>query len=62
MQFGHAGEKTLRFSVKQDILKGAKSENLDFCEHCMLGRQKRVSFGTTIHKTKCILDYVHNDI
>jgi len=40
-------------------LKGTKACKLEFCEHCVLGKQRRVKFGTTIHNTKGILDYVH---
>ncbi|CAL9031518.1 unnamed protein product [Prunus brigantina] len=35
---------------------------LEFCEHCVLGKQTRVKFGTAIHHTKGILDYVHTDV
>ncbi|KAE8706446.1 hypothetical protein F3Y22_tig00110393pilonHSYRG00191 [Hibiscus syriacus] len=31
---------------------GAKACKFNFCEHCVLGKQKRVKFGTTIHNTK----------
>ncbi|KAI3461497.1 hypothetical protein Pfo_018160 [Paulownia fortunei] len=59
---GHAGEKSLQTPSKQGLLKGAKVCKLDFCEHCVLGKQKRVKFGTAIHNTKGILDYVHSDV
>jgi transposase InsO family protein len=48
--------------VKQGLLKGAKTCKLDLCEHCVLGKQTRVKFGTAIHQTKGILDYVHSDV
>ena len=35
---------------------------MEFCEHCILGKQTRVKFGLTIHDTKMILDYVHSDM
>ena len=35
---------------------------LDFCEHCVLGKQKKVSFSTTKHHTQGILDYIHSDL
>ncbi|KAI3462209.1 hypothetical protein Pfo_018872, partial [Paulownia fortunei] len=60
MRLGHAGEKSLQTLAKQGLLKGAKVCKLDFCEHCVLGKQKRVKFGTAIHNTKGILDYVHS--
>ena len=35
---------------------------LDFCEHCVFGKQNRVSFGTEIHRTKGTLDYIYSDL
>ncbi|CAB4316429.1 unnamed protein product [Prunus armeniaca] len=62
MRIGHAGEKALQGLVKQGLLKGAKACKLEFCEHCVLGKQTRVKFGTAIHHTNDILDYVHTDV
>ncbi|KAE8673094.1 hypothetical protein F3Y22_tig00111812pilonHSYRG00176 [Hibiscus syriacus] len=52
MRLGHAGEKSLKILAKKGLLKGAKACKLNFCEHCVMGKQKRVKFGTTIHNTK----------
>ena len=62
MRLGHAGEKSLQTFSMQGLLKGAKTCKLDFCEQCVLGKQKRVKFGTAIHNTKGILDYIHTDV
>ena len=62
MRLGHAGEKAMQGLVKQGLLKGAKTCKLEFCEHCVLGKQTRVKFGTAIHQTKGVLDYVHTDV
>ena len=62
MRLGHAGEKALQGLVKQGLLKGAKTCKIDFCEHCVLGKQTKVKFGTAVHQTKGILDYVHSDV
>ncbi|XP_028126308.1 uncharacterized protein LOC114323049 [Camellia sinensis] len=62
MHLGHVGEKALQGLVKQGLLKGAKTGKLEFCEHCVLGKQTRIKFGTAIHRTKGILDYVHTDV
>ncbi|KAG8480135.1 hypothetical protein CXB51_024911 [Gossypium anomalum] len=62
MRLGHAGEKALQTLAKQGLLKGVNSCKLEFCEHCVLGKQTRVKFGSTIHNTKGILDYVHSDV
>ena len=45
-RLGHAGEKSLQTLAMQGLLKGAKTCKLDFCEQCVLGKQKRVKFGT----------------
>ncbi|PHU17199.1 hypothetical protein BC332_12894 [Capsicum chinense] len=62
MRLAHAGGKSLKILSDQEFLKGAKSGNLEFCEHCVKGKQTRVKFGTTIHNTKGILDYEHSDV
>ena len=59
MRLGHAGEKSLQTLAMQGLLKGAKTCKLDFCEQCVLGKQKRVKFGTAIHNIEGILDYIH---
>ena len=48
--------------MKQGLLKGATTCKLDFCEYCVLGKQTRIQFGTAVHQTKGILDYVHTDV
>ncbi|KAE8692759.1 hypothetical protein F3Y22_tig00110831pilonHSYRG00699 [Hibiscus syriacus] len=59
---GHVGEKSLKLLIDQGLLKGARACKLAFFEHCIKGKKTRVKFGTTIHDTKGILDYVHSDI
>ena len=62
MRHRHAGEKSLQTLAMQRLLKGAKTCKLDFCEQCVMGKQTRVKFGTTIHNTEGILDYIHTDV
>ena len=62
MRLGHAGEKSLQTLAMQGLLKGAKTCKLDFCGQCVLGKQKRVKFGTAIPNTEGILDYIHTDV
>ncbi|XP_019240442.1 PREDICTED: uncharacterized protein LOC109220424 [Nicotiana attenuata] len=62
MRLGHAGGKSLKTLSDQGLLKGVKTCNLEFCEHCVKGKQTRVKFGTAIYNTKGILDYVHYDV
>ncbi|XP_027118463.1 uncharacterized mitochondrial protein AtMg00300-like [Coffea arabica] len=62
MRLGHVGEKSLNLLMNQGLLKGASVCKLDFCEYCVKGKQTRIKFGTAIHDTKGILDYVHSDV
>ena len=55
-------KKTLQTLVKQGLLKVTNSCQLKICEHCVLGKQIRVKFGSVIHDTKGILDYIHSDV
>ena len=62
MRLGHAGEKSLQTLAMQGLLKGGKTYKLDFYEQCVMGKKNRVKFGTAIHNTKGILDYIHTDV
>ena len=55
MRLGHTNEKSLQTLMKQDLLKGANSCKLEFCEHCVLGKQTRVKFDSEIH-------YIHSNM
>ena len=62
MRLGHTGDKSLQVLAKQGLLKGAKTCKMELCEHCILGKKTRVKFGTAIHNTQGILDYIHTDV
>jgi hypothetical protein len=36
--------------------------NLEFCEHCVMGKQNRKPFGVGTHSSKEFLGYVHSDV
>ena len=44
------------------MLYGKKTEKFDFCEHCVFGKQHRVSFSTGVHRTKDTLNHIHSDV
>ena len=63
MRLGHMGEKGLTLLSKRGLLCGQSTGKMDFCEHCIFGKQKRVSFSSpAVHKTKGTLDYIHSDL
>ncbi|GJU24648.1 transposable element [Tanacetum coccineum] len=61
MRLGHMSEKGMVILSKRGLLDNHKVANLEFCEHCVIGKQKRVSFSKAIHQTKGTLDYLHAD-
>nr|GEV86095.1 retrovirus-related Pol polyprotein from transposon TNT 1-94 [Tanacetum cinerariifolium] len=59
-RLGQMGEKGMKNLAKKGLIK--VSCNLEFCEHCVFGKQKRISFSPGIHKTRDALDYIHSDL
>nr|GEY42173.1 retrovirus-related Pol polyprotein from transposon TNT 1-94 [Tanacetum cinerariifolium] len=59
-RLAHMGEKGMKNLAKKGLIK--VSCNLEFCEHCLFGKQKRVSFSPGIHRTRYALDYIHSDL
>ena len=62
MRLGHVGEKGLKALSKRGLLGDEQLGKLDFCEHCILGKQTRVKFDTAEHTTAGIIDYIHTDV
>nr|XP_016457574.1 PREDICTED: uncharacterized mitochondrial protein AtMg00300-like [Nicotiana tabacum] len=62
MRLGHMSARGLEMLSNRTLLEGEKINTLDFCEHCVLGKQKKVSFSTGKHKTRGVLDYIHSDL
>jgi hypothetical protein len=59
---GHMSEKGLKVLVDRKLLPSLKSLNLNFCKHCIYGKQCRQKFKTGRHISKGILDYIHSDV
>jgi len=45
---------------KNGCLGSAGTGKLDLCEHCVLGKQKKVSFSPAKYRRQGILDYIHS--
>ena len=39
-----------------------KLDKLEFCEHCILGKQHKVNFGSGMHHSSRPFEYVHSDL
>ena len=61
-RLGHMSEQGLHELCKRGLLDDHSISKLKFCEHCVFGKHKRVSFNISTHKSKGILDYVHSDL
>lgn len=61
-RLGHVSQRGLEELYKQGLLCGDKIETLEFCEHCVKGKAKRLRFSTAEHRTEGVFDYVHSDL
>ena len=43
-RLGHMSEKGMQILHKRNLFPNLKQIDLDFCEHCVYGKQKRVRF------------------
>ena len=56
-------EKGMKVMLSKDKLPGLKSVDVDICEDCICGMQKRVSFSTVRKTPKAEkLELVHTDV
>ncbi|KAG8503622.1 hypothetical protein CXB51_001566 [Gossypium anomalum] len=62
MRLGHMSENDMVELSKKRLLDGKGICKLNFCEHCVFGKQKRVRFTRGIHNTKRTLEYIHFDL
>ncbi|KAG8474900.1 hypothetical protein CXB51_031553 [Gossypium anomalum] len=62
MRLGHMSENGMVELSKRGLLDGQGICKLNFYEHCVFGKQKRVRFTRGIHNTKGMLEYIHSDL
>ncbi|KAG8503271.1 hypothetical protein CXB51_001260 [Gossypium anomalum] len=62
MCLGHMSENGMVELSKRGLLDGQGICKLNFCEHCVFGKQKRVRFTRGIHNMKGMLEYIHSDL
>jgi hypothetical protein len=63
-RMGHIGEKGLRAMHNKGMVEDFPECNLevDFCEHCIYGKQSRVRFPSGATRENGILELVHSDV
>jgi len=58
MRLGHMSECGMAELSHRGLLGSRKTGSLQFCEHCVFGKQTRLRFSRSVHTTRAILDYV----
>ena len=62
-RLSHISEKGLNVLAKKKFLSNIKSAKLEMCEHCLAGKQNRVSFKSYPPSRKTeLLELVHSDL
>ena len=62
-RLGHMSEKGMKLLASKGKLSGLKSVDMEFCETCVFGKQKKVSFTKTLRSLKKEkLEFVHTNV
>lgn len=61
-RLGHMSMKNLKVLVEKGILDNKRINNMEFCQSCILGKNKKHSFNVGKHNSDGILRYVHADL
>jgi hypothetical protein len=61
-RLGYMSEHGMEKLIKRELLVGCNRSKLEFYEHCIFGKHKRVKPNASFHTTKGILEYVHVDL
>ena len=62
-RLGHMSEKRMQILHSKNLLPDLKQVDLDFCEHCVYGKKKRVKFLKVGKENKSEkLELVHTDV
>ena len=62
MRLGYMRERGLQTLHSKGALPGIKHCKLNLCKFYIMGRQSRVAFTTSVHKTKGLLDLIYTDV
>lgn len=61
-RLAHTSIKNLKMLAEKGILDKKKISDLEFCENCVMGKNKRLSFSVGKHESEEVLRYVHSDL
>ena len=61
-RLGHMSMNNLKVLAGKGLVNGKEIKELDFCEHCIMGKSKKLSFNVGKHEAEDALNYVHADL
>ncbi|CAH9120743.1 unnamed protein product [Cuscuta epithymum] len=62
-RLSHISEKGLNCLIRNNVISGLGTIKLNKCDHCMAGKQNRVSFKSNSHHRKSsVLELIHSDV
>ncbi|CAA7059283.1 unnamed protein product [Microthlaspi erraticum] len=61
-RLGHMSLNNMKILSGKGLLEKNDVKDLSFCENCVMGKSKKLSFNVGKHNTKDALDYVHADL
>jgi hypothetical protein len=61
-RLGHMSSKYIDMLYEKEVFSKIGKNDLNFCEHYMMGKQKQKPFSVRTHSSKKFLEYVHSDV
>ena len=55
-------EKGMTILSKRGLLGSQGMGKLDYYDHCVFEKHKKIGFSTATHRTKGTLEYIHSDL
>lgn len=61
-RLGHMSINNMKILSGKGLIEKKEIKELAFCEHCVMGKSKKLSFNVGKHITEDILGYIHADL
>lgn len=62
LRLGHPAAVSVKQLVKKGLISEDAGQKLEPCEHCMMGKAKKLSFPASKHKSTSPVEYAHYDL
>lgn len=61
-RLGHISVNNLKILTGKGLIEKEDIKDMQFCEHCVMGKAKKLSFNVGRHRTDDVLGYLHADL